>query len=197
MSLACYYKVMKKHIITIAGKPGSGKSTTAKLLAEKLQFTHYSTGDFFRQIGQEMGLDALATNKAAESAAEIDHKVDERQKALGETEDNFVIDARLGWFFIPHSFKVYLDLDLEIAAKRILDNMDPERLASEQLPESPVAYAGLLKERLGSETKRYMNLYGVDPSNLENYDQVIDTGTRPPEEIVAAILTAFDQWYKP
>lgn len=187
---------MKKHIITIAGKPGSGKSTTAKLLASQLQLTHYSTGDFFRQIGQEMGLDVLATNRAAVDAAEIDHKVDERQKILGETEDNFVIDARLGWFFIPDSFKVYLDLDLEVAAKRILDNMDPERRASEHLPEDPSVYAETLRERLKSETDRYMNLYGVDPSNLENYDLVLDTANRSPEEIVTVVQTAFAEWLK-
>jgi len=185
---------MKKHIITIAGKPGSGKSTTAKLLAEQLQLTHYSTGDFFRQIGKEMGLDALETNKAAENAKEIDHKVDERQKLLGETEDNFVIDARLGWFFIPNSFKVYLDLDLEVAAKRILDNMDPARVESERLPDTPAAYADLLRERLGSESKRYMNLYNVDPSDLKNYDLVIDTGSDSPEQISDAIQVAFGEW---
>jgi cytidylate kinase len=185
---------MKKHIITIAGKPGSGKSTTAKLLAEQLQFTHYSTGDFFRQIGKEMGLDVLATNKAAVDAAEIDHRVDERQKSLGQTEDNFVIDARLGWFFIPESFKVYLDLDLEIAAKRILDNMDPARLVSEQLPGTPAEYADVLRERLDSESGRYMNLYGVDPSDLKNYDLVIDTGSDSPEQISKAIQIAFGEW---
>lgn len=187
---------MKKRIITIAGKPGSGKSTTAKLLAERLQLTHYSTGDFFRQIGKEMGLDALETNKAAENAKEIDHKVDERQKLLGETEDNFVIDARLGWFFIPNSFKVYLDLDLEVAAKRILDNMDQARVESEHLPDTPSAYAELLRERLDSESKRYVNLYNVDPSNLGNYDLVIDTGNKTPEQIVGQIQSTFAEWAK-
>ncbi|MEZ4103369.1 MAG: nucleoside monophosphate kinase [Candidatus Paceibacterota bacterium] len=42
---------MKKQIITIAGKPGSGKSTTAKRLSGELNYAHFSSGDFFRQVG--------------------------------------------------------------------------------------------------------------------------------------------------
>jgi len=32
-------------IITIAGEGGSGKSTVARILAKKLDYKHYSTGD--------------------------------------------------------------------------------------------------------------------------------------------------------
>lgn len=185
---------MQKHIITIAGKPGSGKSTTAKLLAEELQLERYSTGDFFREIGQEMGLDVLAANKAAADRKEIDHRVDERQKELGASEDNFVIDARLGWFFIPNSFKVYLDLDFQVAAQRVLSGVSPERRASEHLPDDPKEYANQLAERLVSESARYESLYGVNPSELKHYDLVVDTGDLTPEEVATQIVAAYSQW---
>ncbi len=185
---------MKKQIITVAGKPGSGKSTTSKLLAAQLGFTHYSTGDFFREIGQSRGLDVLAANKAAMSAQEIDHMVDERQKQLGETEDKFVIDARLGWLFIPSSFKVYLDLDLAIAAQRILASVTEERRVSEDLPDDPAVYAAQLDDRLASEAERYQTLYSVDPGVYDNYDLVLDTSHDSPEEIATKIITEFKKW---
>lgn len=185
---------MEKHIITIAGKPASGKSTASKNLAAALSYTHYSTGDFFREIGREMGLDVMAMNKTAETMAEIDHRVDERQKQLGETEDNFIIDARLGWFFIPNSFKVYLNLDSRIAAGRILSSMDEARKASEHIPDDAEEYAKVLDERLQSESGRYKNLYNADPSNMQNYDLVVDTGVHGPEEVKRLIIEAYEKW---
>jgi len=40
----------RKHIITISGRPGSGKSTTADKVAELLGYTRHSSGDMVRQI---------------------------------------------------------------------------------------------------------------------------------------------------
>ena len=49
--------------ITISGKAGSGKSTVAKLLSEKLNLRHYSIGDLMRAIADEKGLNLLELNK--------------------------------------------------------------------------------------------------------------------------------------
>lgn len=49
--------------IVIFGAPGAGKGTQAKLLAEKYDFLHISTGDLLRQevaLGSPMGLRAKA-----------------------------------------------------------------------------------------------------------------------------------------
>lgn len=46
---------MKPKYIFIIGKVGSGKGTQAKLLAEKLGYTLFSTGDEFRRIIAEGG----------------------------------------------------------------------------------------------------------------------------------------------
>ena len=127
--------MQKKHIITIAGRPGSGKSATSKLVAERLGYDHFSSGDLFRQLGEEKGLDLLTANFSAEKNAEVDHLVDEKLRMIGETEDYKVIDSRTAWHWIPQSFKVFLDLDLDVAAKRIITNMDPERRESENVPD--------------------------------------------------------------
>jgi cytidylate kinase len=186
----------KKHIITIAGKPGSGKSTASKAVADSLGFQHFSSGDFFRAIGKERGIDVFQANLVAEEEVDIDHLVDEKLRNLGEIEDNMVIDSRMAWHWMPYSFRVYLDLDLLIAAERILKSLDDARMEVEDIPDSPAAYAARLQDRLDSETKRYRNLYDANPYNPENYDLVIDTATNGPEEVQKLIAEKFNDWIK-
>jgi len=186
--------MQKKHIITIAGRPGSGKSTTSKALAARLGYQHFSSGDLFRAISKERGIDVNQANLLAEQEKEIDHLVIQRLRDIGENEDQRVIDSRLAWHWMPQSFKVYLDLELEMAAQRILKNMDQERLENEHIPDDPVQYAALLQERLDSESRRYKALYGVNPYDHANYDLVVDTAINSPEEVVDKILDAFSRW---
>jgi len=186
----------KKHIITIAGRPGSGKSSTAKAVASQLGFQHFSSGDLFRAIGRDLGIDVLQANLNAEQNAEIDHLVDGRLRDIGANEDNKVIDSRTAWHWIPNSFKVFLDLDLEVAAKRILNTMDDDRLKSENLHRDPVEYAEVLKRRLESENRRYRNLYDIDPYDLSNYDLVIDTAKYDLMQVIEQVVNSYTIWAK-
>lgn len=186
--------MIKKHIITIAGKPGSGKSTTSKGVAAKLGYTHFSSGDLFRAIGKERGIDVFATNVAAEQEKEIDYMVDEKLRTIYAKEDELVIDSRMAWHWMEGSFKVYLDLDVAIAAERIIANTDPARRTAEEIPETPEAYAERLQARLDSEARRYMNLYQVNPYDSTNYDLVVNTAQHPQEEAINLVTTEFQKW---
>lgn len=184
----------KKHIITIAGKPGSGKSTTSKKLAEKLGYKHFSSGDLFRAVAKERGIDIYAINLLAETEKAIDHQVDERLQKMGDEEDELVIDSRMAWHWMPQSFKVYLDLDVNVAAERIIMHSDPARLEAEQIPESVEAYAAQLQKRLDSEIKRYLDLYEANPYNTDNYDLVVDTKIYSIDEVVERVLGEYKTW---
>ncbi len=184
----------KKRIITIAGRPGSGKSTASHALAEQLGYEHFSSGDLFRAIGRERGIDVTQTNRAAEDDAEIDRLVDERLAEIGKTQDGVAIDSRLAWHWIPDSFKVYLDLDLEVAAKRILANIDPIRKQHEHIPDDPKQYAEALAHRLELEQNRYKAKYDVDISDRSNFNLVVDTDANNPAQVVEKILKAYHEW---
>lgn len=184
----------QKHIITIAGKPGSGKSTTSKGLAKTLGYTHFSSGDFFRTIGKERGIDVFAANLAAEQEKDIDALVDQNLQTLGAHQDELVIDSRMAWHWMPYSFRVYLDLDLETAASRIINGTDEARRAVEDIPDDPTVYAAQLEQRLASEAKRYKNLYNVNPYNPKNYDLVVDSAAHTPKEVQKIILEAYNNW---
>lgn len=187
-------ETQKKHIITIAGRPGSGKSTTAKAVAAQLGFQHFSSGDLFRQIAKEHDIDLLQANLSAEQNSEIDHAVDGRLREINQKEDKIVIDSRTAWHWMPASFKVFLDLDMRTAAARILANMDEARRASEHISSDPAEYATVLQGRLDSENRRYKALYNINSYDMCNYDLVVDTAANNVEQVVRMVLDGFEAW---
>jgi len=188
--------IQKKHIITLAGRPGSGKSTAAKLIAERLNYQHFSSGDLFRELGKQRGMDLLQANLAAEGKQEIDRLVDEKLRDIGANNDQVVIDSRTAWHWIPSSFKVFLDLEIQLAARRILSEMSEERLTSENIPRDPIEYAKVLERRLELENKRYKALYDINPYDMTNYDLVVDTATNNIDQVAELVVNGFRDWLK-
>ncbi len=175
-------------IISISGNLGSGKSTVGKALAKKLGFKHYSTGNFWRELAAKRNLDVYEFNKLAETDTSIDKEIDEYSAQLGKREDDFVIDSRLAWHFIPHSFKVRLTVDPEEGARRVFKHAQEEGRGNEKRHEDIAQAAQANKLREESENKRYLEYYNADPGNTDNYDLVIDTTNIPAEEVVEQIL---------
>ncbi len=171
-------------IISISGKAGSGKSTVARMLSRELGFRHYSSGDFMRQIGKERNLTLIELSHLAEKETWVDEELDRRQKELGEREDDFVIDGRLSWHFIPRSVKVYLDVNDKVAAKRIWADRKNRKNEGFSTEKELVAK---LKERHDSEIRRYKEYYNLNYHNKKNYDLVIDTSKSTVEKIISEI----------
>src|SRR3989338_1988464 len=175
-------------IITISGTAGSGKSTVGKLLAQKLGFKHYSMGDVQRQIAQEKGITLLELGKLEEHYRSIDKMVDQKQINLGKKEDHFVIDGRLSFHFIPNSFKIFLDGDIDVRAKRIFHDQLSDRSAEKNFSLEDTKKK--MKEREASEIKRYNKYYNINPYEKSHYDLIID-GTEMTIEKNADLIIAF------
>ena len=187
--------MQKKEIVTICGGLGSGKSSTAKLVAKELGFEHFSAGDFTRKIALKMGISVTELAKLEETDKSIDNKVDEELKKTGEVEKR-VIDTRLGFHFIPKSFKVYLDLLPEIAKERIMNNLTENSLRkeSEHAESAEEVYQNIIA-RLQSEKKRYKEYYGIeDYTDRKNFDLVVDTNKNNLEEVVDIIVAEYKKW---
>lgn len=182
---------MKKEIITICGGLGSGKSSTAKRVAEELGFQHFSSGDFFRQVGLELGLSVNEVNKRAETDPEIDYKTDQKVRDMGN-KSKVVIDSRTAFHWIPDSFKVYLDLSPEIAKNRVMNSLTENALRgqSENVSSAEEAFQKM-QERLESEQKRYWNLYKINNRDMSQFDLVIDTEKNNLEQVVKIILAKY------
>lgn len=185
---------MKKEIITIAGAAGSGKSSTANLVAEKLEFKRFSSGDFMRKIALELGMSLNELSIKAEQDTSIDKKIDAEVKKAGEG-NKLVIDSRLAFHWIPESFKVYLDLSSEIAKQRISDDLKINKLRKESESSSnPEEIHEKILARLESEKKRYMQLYGIDYTDKNNYDLVVDTKINNLEEVANIVVSEYKKW---
>jgi len=175
-------------IITVHGQAGSGKSTMAKLLAKKLGYRHYSLGEIRRQMAKERGLTIAQLNKLGEREDWTDKEPDSYMERMGRTQDNFVIDARMGFHFIPHSFKIYLKADPKVRAKRVYrDEREAEGFSSIKDAEKALVF------RDRSDRARYEKYYRVDIMDMKNYDLVIDTSKLTREQVLERALAAIKQ----
>jgi len=171
-------------IITISGDIGSGKSTTGRLLASTMGYKYLSTGNIQRKIAEEMGLTTLELNLLSEKMTEIDDKIDAYTRALNEASEDYVVDSRLAWHFIPDSYKVFLRCRDEVAASRIF--RDEDRFSDEHVENEGI----LLKkihERRQSEKRRFLEKYKIDFQDLEHYDFIVDSSYFTPPELVDMI----------
>ncbi len=173
-------------IISIGGDLGSGKSTLAKKIAEVLGWNRYYMGQLHRDMAARNGMTLAEHNKLAESDPKIDLEVDQYQKKLGETEDNFIIEGRTSWYFIPHSLKFYIKVDENVGAERVLlakrEGEDKEMDTVEKVLSS-------LQARKINERKRYLDFFGIDVYDRKNYDYVIDTTNMTPEQVFNEVYT--------
>lgn len=170
-------------IITISGTAGSGKSVIAREVARKLGYKHYSIGGFMREIAEEKDISLLELSKQAEKDKGIDEELDQRQIELGKKEDNFVIDSRLGFHFIPNSVKIFLDANIEVRAKRIVE----DTIRNEHNVNIKTAIENI-KKRENSEERRYSKYYNLNYLDKKHYDLVLDTTDLTVEKVVDKVV---------
>lgn len=174
-------------IITISGKPGSGKSSIAKMLAEKYNLKYYSTGDFFRAKAREKNLSLKEFSILAQQERGHDNETDKWQTELGKKEDNFVIEGRLGHKFIEKAIKIYLDVNKEVGALRI---MNEKREGEAALDKAHALH--LWEHRVASEHERYTNYYNVNVHDHSQYDFVLDTSNLSKQEVFEKVCGFVD-----
>ena len=189
----------KRHIITICGVLGSGKSTSAKRVSAALNYPHFSAGDFMREMATERGISLAELGPLAESDPQIDKEIDHRQKEHRDTHDNLVIDSRLGWFLAPDSFKVFLSLDDQTSAERVFNDLNSKSSARFGETSTQVLSIDDLKkkkaDRLRSEQARYKEYYGIeDPFDPNHFDLIIDTKQNNPDQVEQLILEGYKKW---
>jgi cytidylate kinase len=170
-------------IITISGEIGSGKGTIGKSLSKRLNYNFYSMGNIRRETAKEHGMTIDKFNKIGEEESWTDVEVDNHQKELSKRE-NIILDGRLSWYFVPNSKKIYLDVEPEIATKRIFEDQRETEKKFKELKEV-IEYN---KKRKESDIKRYEKYYKINPYKREHYDLIVDTSNKTPNEVIKTIL---------
>ncbi len=176
-------------IITISGMLGSGKSTVAKILAQKLDYGYYSTGNAQREIAKKRGVTTLELNRLADTDPSIDEEIDGVFKKFNAVPNKgYVIDSRLAFFFVPSSIKIKLNVDVTEAGRRIFN--DTERTGEKKYATVQESVDSL-RARRASEVERFKRIYHVDIDNDENFDYVLNSTNHTPEEIADLIIQKF------
>ncbi len=182
---------MNIHIITITGDIASGKGTVTALLKEELKYEVYKNGEYVRQLAKQMNMSIIEFQEYLNAHEEIDQKVEKSCAEYAQTHDNLIVDARLGFYAIPSSFKVYLKVDINEAGRRAYNDAlrkDTEEYESVQKAIEDIKY------RYEQENYRYLKTYNVRREDMSNYDLVVDTTDKTPEMVKDIILTEYKKW---
>lgn len=168
-------------VIAVSGRPGSGKTTLAKSLADSLGLRYVSSGGIFRRMAERLGVSLIEMSKIAEEDYNVDRAIDNeaRNEAL---KGGVVVDGHIAaWILrdIAH-VKISVIAPLEVRVRRIAmrDSLSFEEALR------------IIKSIEESEDRRFKALYGLDLNDNTVFDIIINTHTFTPEECLNISLTA-------
>jgi len=172
--------------VTISGPPGSGKSTVASLLSERLGLEVVSAGDIFRGMAKENKMTLEEFSHLAEKSWDIDIELDKRMLATIKDSGSGIFEGRMTGYICYlndiEALKIHISAPTKVRQRRVMkrESKDHDTVLKE------------MRERETSERKRYNSIYGYDLGDLAIYDLVIDSSTQKPAEIAASILAKLE-----
>ena len=181
-------------IITITGKPCSGKSTIAKLLVEQHGFKRIGVGDIFKEEAKKRGMNAEEFNAFCMKDPSFDYIIDQQTVELGKKYENktVVFDSRMAWHFVPKSFKVFVDLDEDEMARRLVNSDREGKEKYSTIDEAKQT----LKNRQQLEIDRYKKIYNQDLSDMKNFDLVLDSSNMTPQQLSDQLWEEYQKFCK-
>ncbi|MBR3163010.1 MAG: cytidylate kinase family protein [Clostridia bacterium] len=202
-----------KNIITISGDPVSGKGTVVNHLKKYYEESGYnvhviSVGHLFRDISLEMykrehpeidnptieqvNNDERFAEKRKEIDLNLDSYIAQKGKEVNENakaNDVYIFDSRLAFSNIENAFSIRLTVDEKVAGERVFNDIDRGREDSYETVEQAIEST---KRRKEGEIARYIQRYGVDLTDENNYNLIINTSYASPDEITEVIRRCLD-----
>jgi cytidylate kinase len=170
--------------ITVFGMAGTGKTSTCREVALRLDYEFFSGGDFARATAQKRGVTINELDELSKTDSTIDIERDKVISEFGQTHDNFVVEARLAWHFIPDSFKICYKCDFDTRTERIA-NREKKDLAVVQEE---------TREREHAIYDRFTKYYGLsDFENENNFDLILDTAALNYEQVIDTIISTLKE----
>lgn len=187
------------HTVLLTGRPGSGKGTQAKRLAERFGWVHFSTGDRFKALRDGEGPVATSIREAYDAgklipdwfanylfegelltiAAETGVVCDGYPRTRAQAE---IFDSVMSWLERP-----YIALDLEVPDEEVTRRM-LERAAVEHRPDSTTTEQ--IQARLATyeeHTAPVLDFF------REKGKLIVLDGTKVPEDVEIDIVAALSR----
>jgi cytidylate kinase len=168
-------------LITISGVPGSGKTTVARLLSQRLRLPHVYAGDLYRREADERALSLEEFNHLSERDHSIDRALDAKMAEYARR-GGVVLEGRLAGFIAVQegvaALKVWLTASDEVCARRVAQR--------EGRDSHDVVRQNRARQR--SDAKRYKEIYGFDLNDTSIYDVILHSDNETPEGLAEQIL---------
>lgn len=153
-------------IITVSGFSGSGKSSVVKMLMEafpKLKLVY--SGGIFRENAKKAGMTLEEYTKNRDEQDDIDTDKEVLKRSVN---GNVIVDCRIGAWALGEwaDFRIFVTCPLGTRIDRVAKR---EGIKASQA-------RNMLESRDSSDSRRYMELYGIDVNGLGIYDIIIDNG---------------------
>ena len=179
-------------LISITGRLGSGKSTVCGIMKERYGFDIFSTGAIQREYARSKGISTLELNKRMKENPGLDDEIDNTVTRVSRDHkgENLIFDSRMAWHFAEDTFKIFLTIEPMEAANRVFYN----RVSAEESYTDVNDACEKLVERSVVERKRFIEIYGVDYYDFNNYNLVVDTTNKTPDEVVAVIMENYNSY---
>ena len=170
-------RVLKHNLrIAVSGKSGCGNTSVCRKLSSLLglQLVNWT----FRNLADERGMTLEQVIESAKHDPSYDRLVDTRQVELARQQPS-VLGSRLAiWMLDDADFKVFLTASAETRASRIVQreggNFDE--------------VFSFTKMRDSEDSRRYLELYGIDNSSFDFADLVVNTEDYDIDGVVNLIL---------
>lgn len=174
--------------ISLTGDLGSGKSTVCDLIQQQIEVERVSVGKIMRARAKQLGLTLEEFSSYMESHPEEDKFLDDALKEYEFKNGDYIFDSRLAWYFVPSAFSFYLTVSIDESAKRIFNaKRDDESFLDIQTTKQKIL------DRRASEQKRYQEFYGINILDMSNYDAVISTDNKTPQQVVQEIFEIYNK----
>lgn len=166
--------------IIIAGPIASGTSTAAKNVAKKLNLTHHSAGDFFRQYALDHNIPLYDKEQIPD---DLDQKVDSELATLAKNGGVAIDGDYIGYFTrdLKNVLKILITCEPEERLRRALSRKSTHPETAEEI-----------KLREEGLDKKFRRLYTDDDyQNPKFFDLIIDNTNISPEETASKIEEKF------
>lgn len=176
--------------IVISGMPAAGKTTVARLLAQKLNLPVVGGGDILKEMAKDRGYpdseaedwwdtkEGIKFLKERETNPEFDKEVDARLAKKIEA-GNVIITSYTAPWIAKDGFKIWLNANIQQRAERMAKRDD-------------TAIAKTMKTtkiRDDENYALYKKLYNFEfGRDMVPFDLVIDTDPIPAEEVASIIM---------
>lgn len=166
-------------LVTISGLSGSGKSSGAKGLSERLGIPTVDVGSIFRAMAKRHRMDVIAFGLYAEKHPEIDRELDDEMIRLAKKRKNLILQGRLAGLMSAarglKAHRIWIDASLDTRAKRTA--------VREGIPLAKARKN--VAKRDNDNRNRYLETYGLDLNDRSVYDTVVQTDDLTIEEVVS------------